>query len=141
VGGLAHFLEDEGLATTHISLVRSQTENTQPPRALWVPFELGRAMGAPNDAEFQTRVLRAAMALLKRDDDPVLIEDFPDDAPGDVAAQDGDGWFCPISLPPLPMDMEAGGGFKAAMEGEIAELSTRYDMVLRARAPPWGSVP
>ena len=62
MGGLAHFLEDEGLATTQISLIRPQTENTKPPRALWVPFELGRPMGAPNDAAFQLRVLRAALA-------------------------------------------------------------------------------
>ena len=73
MGGLAHFLEDEGLATTHISLVRPQTENTRPPRALWVPFELGRPMGAPNEPEFQTRVLRAALALLERVDGPVVV--------------------------------------------------------------------
>lgn len=133
MGGLAHFLEEEGLATTHISLIRPQTENTRPPRALWVPFELGRPMGAPNDPAFQTRVLRAALALLERDDGPVLIEDFPDDAPGDVAAEEGDGWFCPISLPPLPADLEAGGGFKTALEAEIAGLSTWYDTALRER--------
>ncbi len=133
MGGLAHFLEDEGLATTHISLIRPQTENTRPPRALWVPFELGRPMGAPNDPDFQTRVLRAALALLERTDGPVLIEDFTDDAPGDIAARDGDGWFCPISLPPPPIDMEAGVGYKAALDDEIAGLSTWYDTALRER--------
>ena len=136
MGGLAHFLEDEGLGTTQISLIRPQTENTKPPRALWVPFELGRPMGAPNDPVFQTQVLRAALALLERPDadGPVLIEDFPTDAPADAAAaEDGEGWFCPISLPPLPQDMAAGGGFKAAMEAEIGGLSTWYDIALRER--------
>ena len=133
MGGLAHYLEEEELATTQISLIRPQTEKTKPPRALWVPFELGRPMGAPNDPEFQKKVLRAAFELLDRGDGPVLIEDFPSEAPTDMAASEGEGWFCPISLPPLPIDILAGGGFKAAMEAEIAGLYTWYGMALRQR--------
>lgn len=133
MGGLAHFLEDEGLATTQISLIRPQTENTKPPRALWVPFELGRPMGAPGDPAFQMRVLRAALALLERDDGPVLIADYDEEAPADLAAQDDEGWFCPISLPPLPMDMDAGSGFKAVMESEIRGLYTWYEIARRER--------
>jgi hypothetical protein len=133
VGGLAHFLEDEGLATTQISLIRPQTENTRPPRALWVPFELGRPLGAPNDPAFQTKVLRATLALLERDDGPVILDDFPEDAPAVAAAEDGEGWFCPINLPPPPADLEAGGGFKAAMEAEVGGLTTWYDIALRER--------
>lgn len=134
MGGLAHFLETDGLATTQISLIRPQTENTRPPRALWVPFELGRPMGAPNDPAFQRRVLRAALALLEREDGPVLIEDFPDDAPADAAAAaNGEGWFCPISLPPPPVDLAAGGGFKAALAAEIGSLSTWHDIARRER--------
>ena len=133
MGGLAHYLEEEELATTQISLIRPQTEKTKPPRALWVPFELGRPMGAPNDPEFQKKVLRAALGLLDRDDGPVLIEDFPSEAPADMAASDGEAWFCPINLPPLPVDKSAGGGFKAAMEAEIAGLYSWYGMALRER--------
>jgi hypothetical protein len=134
VGGLAHFLEDEGLATTQISLIRPQTENTRPPRALWVPFELGRPMGVPNDADFQTKVLRAALALLEREDGPILLEDFPEEAPNVTAMEgEGEGWFCPINLPPPPADLEAGGGFKAAIEAEVGGLSTWYDIALRER--------
>ena len=72
MGGLAHYLEEEELATIQISLIRPQTEKTKPPRALWVPFELGRPMGAPNDPEFQKKVLRAALGLLDRDGGPVF---------------------------------------------------------------------
>ncbi|MDA1097686.1 MAG: hypothetical protein O2967_01780 [Proteobacteria bacterium] len=133
MGGLAHFLEDEGLATTQISLIRPQTENTRPPRALWVPFELGRPLGAPNDPAFQLKVLRAVLALLERADGPVLLDDFPEDAPAAVAAKDGEGWFCPINLPPPPPDLDAGGGFKAAMAAEIGSLTTWYDVALRQR--------
>ena len=59
MGALGHYLESEGLATAGLSLVRLHSEKIRPPRALWVPFELGRPLGVPNDAAFQTRVLRA----------------------------------------------------------------------------------
>ncbi|MDP6563528.1 MAG: hypothetical protein QF578_01750 [Alphaproteobacteria bacterium] len=133
MGGLAHYLEDEGLATTQISLLRLHTEKTRPPRALWVPFELGRPLGAPNDPAFQARVLRAALALLERDDGPVILEDFPDDAPAKDASDDGEGWVCPVNLPPPPVDLAAGGGFQAAIEAEVGRLSPWYDTALRER--------
>jgi hypothetical protein len=59
--------EEEGIATVAISLIRPQTENTKPPRALWVPFELGRPFGPPGDAAFQRRVILAALGMLERD--------------------------------------------------------------------------
>ena len=62
MGGLAIFFEEEGLSTTQISLIRLHSERIKPPRALWVPFELGRPLGVPNDSRFQKRVLRAAFA-------------------------------------------------------------------------------
>jgi hypothetical protein len=83
---------------TGISLVRDNTERLRPPRFLWVPFELGRPFGAPDEPEFQTKVLRTALALLERQDGPPILEDFPDDAPGD-GATDMTGWTCPISFP------------------------------------------
>jgi hypothetical protein len=64
-------------------MVREHTEKTKPPRALFVPFPFGYAMGRPNDPELQHRVLRAALDLLAEPAGPVL-RDFPDDAePGD----------------------------------------------------------
>ena len=80
MGGLAHYLEEEGISTTHISLIREHTERIKPPRALWVPFELGRPLGVPGDAAWQTRVLRAVLELLEASSAPVLV-DFPDEAP------------------------------------------------------------
>ena len=81
MSALGHYLEEEGIASVAISLIRPQTENTKPPRALWVPFELGRPFGPPSDPAFQKRVILAALQLLEREDGPVLIEDFPDDDP------------------------------------------------------------
>ena len=75
MGGLAHYLEEESVATTQISLIREHTEIIRPPRALWVPFELGRPLGRPVNPALQTRVLIAALKLLEAEDGPVL-EDF-----------------------------------------------------------------
>ena len=83
---LARALEAEGIATTSISMVREHTEKVKPPRALFVPFPFGHALGRPNDPELQRRVLQAALDLLAEPAGPVL-RDFPDDAePGDQPA-------------------------------------------------------
>jgi hypothetical protein len=80
---LARVLEAQGIATTSISMVREHTEKVKPPRALFVPFPFGYALGRPDDAELQHRVLRAALDLLAAPAGPVLV-DFPEDAePGD----------------------------------------------------------
>ena len=80
---LARALEAQGIATTSISLVREHTEKVKPPRALFVPFPFGHALGRPNDPALQHRVLLAALDLLSAPAGPVLV-DFHDDAePGD----------------------------------------------------------
>ena len=85
MGGLAHYIEDEGISTTQISLIREHTERIKPPRALWVSFDLGRPLGTPNDAPFQRSVLEHALKLFESPSGPVL-EDFPHDAPDMVSA-------------------------------------------------------
>ncbi|HVH82241.1 MAG TPA: selenoprotein B, partial [Stellaceae bacterium] len=60
MSALGHYLEEEGIATVAIALIRPQAENTRPPRALWVPFELGRPIGPPSDPAFQKRVIMTA---------------------------------------------------------------------------------
>ena len=83
---LARALEAHGVATTSISMVREHTEKVKPPRALFVPFPFGYALGRPNDPELQHRVLRAALDIFAEPAGPVL-RDFPDDAePGDQPA-------------------------------------------------------
>jgi hypothetical protein len=39
---MAHMLEERGLPTTVLALVLPQVEKTRPPRALMLPFMLGR---------------------------------------------------------------------------------------------------
>ncbi len=129
MGGLSHFIEEEGIATTHISLVREHTETIRPPRALWVPFELGRPLGLPNDPEFQKRVLLSVLNLLEAKTGPSIIEDFPDDAPleGTGAAP----LACPVSFggteDSAPKDM--GDRFRQ----EVAGLGTWYRAAVEQR--------
>jgi hypothetical protein len=65
--------------------VREHTEKVKPPRALFVPFPFGSALGRAGDAEFQHRVLAAALDLLAEPSGPVL-RDFPDEATDEPAA-------------------------------------------------------
>ena len=81
--------------------MREHTEQMQLPRFLWVPFELGRPFGAPNEPDFQRRVLRSTLELFEHADAPVVLEDFPDDAP-EVTPAEGEeaSWACPIAFHP-----------------------------------------
>ena len=102
--GLAHYFEDEGIATTAIALIREHAETMRAPRVLWVPFELGRPFGSPGESAFQRRVVSDALALLNSKKGPVVLADFPDDAPG-PKTDDQTGWVCPVSFPaPLKGD-------------------------------------
>ena len=74
VSGIAHYLEDEGLSTVVVALVREHAEKMHPPRALAVPFMLGRPFGEPDNRKLQTLVLRQAFALLKAEAGPVLVD-------------------------------------------------------------------
>jgi D-proline reductase (dithiol) PrdB len=72
VGLIQRQIEFTGITTVSISLLREITEKTRPPRALFVPFPLGYPLGEPNNVDLQTRIMRAAFALLPRNDCPVL---------------------------------------------------------------------
>jgi len=86
VCALAVFLERAGIATVVIGLTRLHIEKIRPPRALWVPFQLGRPLGGFTvNGQFKKEVLRAALALLERVDGPVILEDFPAEDPGNAA--------------------------------------------------------
>jgi hypothetical protein len=75
---IARVLEQAGLSTTSVSLVREHTEKVLPPRALFVPFPFGMPFGRPNEPDIQHRILRATLDLLNEPSGPVL-RDFPDE--------------------------------------------------------------
>jgi hypothetical protein len=130
VGVLAHYFEEEGLATTQISLIRLHTEIIRPPRALWVPFELGRPLGVPNDPGFQRRVLTAALKLLEAPGGPVL-EDFPEDAP--VSGDQITTLSCPVSFTREETDLTEAEQLCSALKREMASLRPWYDVSVGKR--------
>jgi hypothetical protein len=70
---------------------------------------LGRPLGAPDDPALQTRVLKAALALLDAEQGPVLA-----DYPERVVEADLDGWACPVNF-----------GAKAAKSDDLAAALQR----------------
>ncbi len=128
MGGLSHYLEEEGLATTQISLIREHTEIMKPPRALWVPFELGRPFGAPGNAAFQTRVVVSALELLVATEGPVLA-DFPDDAPDSAVPITS--LVCPVSFVSLLEKSNSTDMLLEAFRNEAADLHNWYDLAIR----------
>ena len=98
MSGLAHYLEDEGLATVIVALVREHIVSMRPPRALWVPFELGRPFAAPGNAELQRRVLQASLELLDKKITAPLLEDFNEATLADGGSDGDDNWHFPGTL-------------------------------------------
>ena len=125
---LAHYFEGDGLATTLISLIREHSEQIKPPRALWVPFDFGRPLGVPGDADFQRRVVLAALALLDAKTGPVLI-DYPEEAP---LVEEVTGWACPVNLKP-PTEVDQRVPLLAALEDELSRLGPWYDRAVEKR--------
>ena len=140
MGAASHYLESEGIATTGISLVRVNTERMELSRFLWVPFEIGRPFGAPHEPDFQRRVLRAALGLLEQRDGPVILEDFPDDAPaGDDDGHDDCGsWSCPVSFGGVA---DGDAGLVAEALAELRRLAPWHEVYAaqRGRSAPMAS--
>jgi len=127
---LGHFIESEGVPTAGISLIRMHTEIIKPPRALWVPFELGRPLGPPNNAAFQRRVLLALMRMLEAPDGPRL-EDFPEDEP--ETSSDITVLACPVDF---TQDTEETGDTDplwVAFRREMTAMRPWYDMAVAKR--------
>ena len=102
----------------------------KPPRALWVPFELGRPLGVPDNAAFQARVLLAALKLLEASSGPV-IEDFTEDVPvsGDISTV----WACPVDFSREEADLSNSELLGRAFKKEVMQLSSWYELAVKKR--------
>lgn len=129
MGGLAHYLEREGLTTVNIALVHKHAIAQPSPRALWVPFWYGRPFGAPNQPVFQRRVLDAALDLL---DEPTgrVLKEYDRDAP-DMPSPDG--WEPPFQLPAPPDEVADTETVIAALKTEVAEMAGRHPAITKAK--------
>jgi len=133
VSAVGHYLEQEGIPSASISLLREHTEVIKPPRALWVPFVLGRPLGAPNDPVFQRSVLRALLALFDEPAGPVL-RDFPFDAPGPAPDAEGEGEdACPVNFSRIEPDGDGQHALANALAREIDQLRPWHDITIRRR--------
>ena len=126
---VSQYLEEEGIATTLISLIKEHSDVMRPPRALWVPFMLGRPFGVPDNAPFQSRVLRAALDLLDAPQGPIS-EDFAEEAPGaQESTEDGDA--CPVHFAPPNVDESGAQALARALRDEVAQLQPWHDLTRR----------
>ena len=83
---MARVLEEAGLSTTAVVIIREHAEKVKPPRALFVPFAMGFPLWKPNDPDLQRRVIESAFDLLRCESGPVLA-DFPDEEAPEVLPQ------------------------------------------------------
>lgn len=69
MGLVALELERRGISTVALQLLHKAATDVRPPRALWVPFRHGCALGPSDDRAGQRAVIDAAFEMLE---DPTL---------------------------------------------------------------------
>ncbi len=89
------------------------SESVGVPRALWVPFALGRPLGSAHDPAVQTDVMRSAFDLLATATGPTIV-DYPHDVPDEAGPE---AWACPLNLVP-----ESTGSLSERLLIEVARL-------------------
>jgi hypothetical protein len=135
VGVLSQYIErpvedgGAGIATVQISLIRPVTVSVKPPRALWVPFPLGRPLGPPNHPDIQLDVLRQTLGLVEQTAAPALV-DFPDTFTDDIPPEEG--WSCPVTFPSVEPTTELES-LKTQLRTEVQLLRPWYDEGYRTR--------
>ena len=126
MSGLAHYFEEEGIPTVVVALVREHAQQVRPPRALWVPYPLGRPFGSPNDSMNQTHVLRQALEILGMPSGPVLV-----DAKSPLEdVEQVESWVCPVSFATSGVSQT---DLAARVREEVAQLRPWYELGLERR--------
>ncbi|MBZ0184614.1 MAG: hypothetical protein K8F91_00080 [Candidatus Obscuribacterales bacterium] len=77
-GLIARSLEESGISTVMISLLRQVTEKIKPPRVLEVPYGFGFPLGRPEDRPLQTKIIEACLNLVLYLDKSRISRDFSD---------------------------------------------------------------
>ncbi len=114
---LAHVFEAAGLSTIVLASMKEVAERIAPPRTLYCEFPLGRPLGHPGDVDFQTDVLRRALALLASE--RPVFETHPD-----VIEADETPMSCAIPPrfdPNLPASVDEAKGLRAAYDRAVAK--------------------
>ena len=123
---IARVLEHTGISTVGISLLREHTARVRPPRALFVAFPFGRALGKPNDPAFQHEVIAAALALLSRPESAKpILEDFPvllDEEP-----EQDEPLACALVIPPHKVRTEDASRWTEKVTAEMSVLRPFFE--------------
>lgn len=118
---LAHVFEAAGLATVVLSSMKDVVQLVAPPRALHCQFPLGRPLGKPLDADFQTDVLMRAFATLAETSGPALHEhpEVIEASEEPIACQ------MPARFDPnLPAAVDEANGMRKAYDRSVAKRGT-----------------
>ncbi len=75
MGLVARAIEAAGIPTVALSIVREVTEKSPPPRALFLRFPFGHALGEPDNVNQQFTILYLAFQLLFSATAPGTIQD------------------------------------------------------------------
>jgi D-proline reductase (dithiol) PrdB len=70
-------VEQAGIPTISISIVREYTEKVKPPRAIFLRWPFGHPLGEPGHRDQQAAVLDKAFKALYEIDQPGQIIDIP----------------------------------------------------------------
>jgi hypothetical protein len=97
-----------------------------------VPFELGRPLGAPNQPDFQHKVLLSALKLLEAPSGPVL-KDFPEESP--VSSSDKEIMIpaCPVNFSSNRDQITETNKMIEAFKQEVSGMRSWYDMGVSKR--------
>lgn len=76
MGLIASVLENRGIPTVSITLLKEVTKKVLPPRSLFVPYPLGYPLGEPNNPGLQNMIIKEALTLLSTEVSEPLVKDF-----------------------------------------------------------------
>ncbi|MFH1625476.1 MAG: hypothetical protein ABID54_10040 [Pseudomonadota bacterium] len=77
VGLIQREIEQQGISTVGISLVREISEKIRPPRTYFVRYPFGHALGEPFKERQQMRIFKDCLELLVSAEEPGVIFDSP----------------------------------------------------------------
>lgn len=76
MGLIASVIENQGIPTLCLSLLREVTSKVKPPRCLFLPFPDGHALGKANERELRHRIIHSVLELLEETSADPLLRHF-----------------------------------------------------------------
>lgn len=97
---------------------------------MWVTFQMGHPLGAPDDPALQKRVLKDVLALLESPGPPPVLMDYPEDEPenDDITVLS-----CPVNFAQSADETEDADPMLTALRREMTAMRPWYDMAVNKR--------